>query len=85
MAPTLPIDPIAKAIASGGSTRAALRRKRKGDRVARTVRTTAWRDAHERIQNRDRREKRATCRMFGISGKRFRALERKHRRQHADS
>ena len=38
-----------------------------------------------RVADHDRENKRATCRMFGISGKRFRALERKHRRQHADS
>ena len=65
--------------------------------TSRPERRRRWKESHAaqvmrgidgsgRIRvNRDRREKRATCRMFGISGKRYRALERKHRREQREA
>jgi len=77
MAPTLPVDRTAKALESGTGTRAARRRKEKLAARGKLVKVKATGE----LYSPGRRKKREVCRRLGISGKRYRALERKHRRE----
>lgn len=80
MAPTPPKDQIKEALAGILSFRANRRRYEKAAARGKVgVVPNATRSRGE-AYNEGRRKRRAQCRRFGISGKRFRYLERKARR-----